>query len=223
MMELRLGDALRASVAGLDPTPDLAAFGAALTQADRSRRNRTVAAAAGLAAAACIAGVVVAQASDSSRSVDVPPADRTHADGSDVDIAIPSVVTSTTALPGGLGAPASPVTDRPDLAAPEVAAAPAGTTTVTERIPPPPPAFTASAQRASGSDPTNGYFGTAPAGQTVNITSAYGGGSTVADGSGHWSKQVSFPGVVGSPGTTFPVTISTTGFTAQITFTYTGP
>jgi hypothetical protein len=92
-----------------------------------------------------------------------------------------------------------------------------------EPTPPPTPAFTASAQRASGSDPTNGYFGTAPAGQTVNISSAYGGGATVADSSGHWSKQVSFPGVVGSPGTSFPVTISTAGFTAQIVFTYTGP
>jgi hypothetical protein len=42
--------------------------------------------------------------------------------------------------------------------------------------------------------PYDVYFGTAPEGTSISITSAYGSGSTTANGSGEWSKQVFFSG-----------------------------
>lgn len=72
--------------------------------------------------------------------------------------------------------------------------------------------------------PYDEYQGTAPSGATVSISSAYGGGSTVAGGDGHWWVKVEFPGVVGQPyGTTFTVTVSTPGYAPKsFEFTYTG-
>jgi hypothetical protein len=46
----------------------------------------------------------------------------------------------------------------------------------------------------SENPPFDVYFGTAPAGTAITITSAYGGASTTAGGDGGWEKQVYFSG-----------------------------
>lgn len=46
----------------------------------------------------------------------------------------------------------------------------------------------------SETPPFDVYYGTAPAGTAITISSAYGGASLTADGSGNWSKQVFFSG-----------------------------
>jgi hypothetical protein len=228
MIELRLSDALHSSAATIDPMPDLAAFGVALTDADRTHRRRAVAAVATMAAAACVAGVAIAQTSDASRSVDVSPAQRTGEgtyDGLPV-IKDPKLVVPTEVV---VAAPEAPVVARPTFDVPDTGP-PAPAPVDTGGTPPPaPPAenFTASSAYGSGggSAPYDYYSGQAPPGKTVMASSPKGSGSVVADSSGHWALKVYFYAVTHHPpGTTFTVTLSTPGFPAQtFSFTYTGP
>jgi len=63
------------------------------------------------------------------------------------------------------------------------------------------------------------YYGTAPEGTSVSISSPYGSGETTANGSGEWSKQVFFTGAtIGEP---FTVTVTVGGevFTFGMTVT----
>jgi len=224
MIELRLSEALHASAATIDPVPNLAMFGVALTDADRARRRRAVAAVATAAAAACVAGIAVARSGDVSRSVDVAPAHRggTYDGPPEIKVPEPEVVPTEVLV----AAPESPVEVRPTFDVPDTAAPaiPDGGTTT-----PPPPAGTFSASAAYGScggaAPYDYYSGEAPPGQTVSATSAYGSGSVTAGGDGHWALKVFFYDVVGKPAPkTFPVTIATAGHTpVTISFTYTGP
>lgn len=63
------------------------------------------------------------------------------------------------------------------------------------------------------------YHGTAPAGTEVSITSAYGSGSTAADGEGNWQKQVFFSGApIGEP---FTVTVNVGGTVFEFPMTVT--
>lgn len=220
-----LSDALHASAATIDPAPDLAAFGVALTDADRTHRRRAVAAVATVAAAACVAGVAVARTSDASRSVDVAPAQRTGDapyDGpSEIKVPDPEVVPSEVLVA------APEVGARPTFAVPDTAPPPSAPTDVV--TPPTTPIGTFSASGAygscGGSAPYDYYSGEAPAGQTVSATSAYGSASVVTDPDGHWAMKVFFYDVVGKPAPkTFPVTISTAGHPSVVlSFTYTGP
>jgi hypothetical protein len=58
----------------------------------------------------------------------------------------------------------------------------------------------------SEAEPYDKYYGTATPGTTVNVTSAYGSGSTVAAANGEWLVRVYFTGA--TPGVPFPVTVS---------------
>jgi hypothetical protein len=65
---------------------------------------------------------------------------------------------------------------------------------------------TANQTYGSSANPVERFFGTAPPGTNVSITSEYGGASGVADSRGDWALEVRF---VGAPeGTAFPVTVS---------------
>ena len=224
MIELRLSDALHSSAATIDPMPNLAAFGVALTNADRAHRRRAVAAVATMAAVACVAGVAVAQTSDASRSVDVAPAQRTGKGTYDglPEISDPKLVPTGVVV----AAPESPVSARPTLDVPDTGPLPPAPT---DTPAPPPPAETFSASSAygsgGGSAPYDDYSGQAPPGKTVTVSSPKGSGSVVADSSGQWALKVYFYAVTNHPpGTTFTVAVSTPGFPPQtFPFTYTGP
>ena len=61
------------------------------------------------------------------------------------------------------------------------------------------------------------FSGTAEPGSDVTISSPYGGGSAVADGSGHWEHKVEFPDA--PRGTTFAVKASGLGGSKTFNFT----
>ncbi len=124
----------------------------------------------------------------------VPP----HLDASS-DIAAPApvqIVTTTTA---------PPTTLPPMTIAPQVTVA-----------------FTASQACGSCDEPIpyDIFSGATTPGTTVSISSAYGSGSTTADGSGHWERKVEFPSA--PRGETFNVTVNGLGGSKSFTFTATG-
>lgn len=125
-------------------------------------------------------------------------------------------------------APTEPVTGTADhLAVPEAAAIqPVVVRTTTTTTAPPKPAvteaFTASqAYGSCGEDvPYDVFSGTATPGSTITVSSAYGSGTTTADGSGHWERRVEFPAAPRDE--TFAVRVVGLGGTVTLHFTATG-
>ncbi|MFP5332716.1 MAG: hypothetical protein ACLGHX_10210 [Acidimicrobiia bacterium] len=68
--------------------------------------------------------------------------------------------------------------------------------------------------------PVEKFYGTASPGMTITATSKYGTASTTAGKSGEWWLEVTFSS---SPGTTFPVTVTTsTGWSKTYSFSHLG-
>ena len=113
--------------------------------------------------------------------------------------------------------------DAPHLATPE-SAEPAAepepvVSTTTTTVPVVTVAFSATQAYGSCDEPIpyDIFSGNATPGTTVTISSAYGSGSTTADGNGHWERKVEFPSA--PRGETFSVTASGLGGSKTMSFT----
>ena len=116
--------------------------------------------------------------------------------------------------------------EAPHLATPESADPAADpepiVTTSTTTVPVVTVAFSATQAYGSCDEPIpyDIFSGNATPGTKVTISSAYGSGSTTADGNGHWERKVEFPSA--PRGETFSVTASGLGGSKTMSFTAIG-